>query len=151
MVAVAERLAAMDGLLRGTFDGAAVLQFLAGCKVIEGLGLLCQGLALQRGDAFKIAGALALVFGTGLAGLQSVLRADDPVWRQARLLQEFGVQLPAISWVLLTVVDPQHQARAAAAFARTVGRPQAVLPWLLAVSQGLVQLRSTNGERANAH
>lgn len=112
---------------------------------MEDTGLLCQRLALQRGDAFKISGALALVFSTGLALLQAALGMKDPVLRQARLLQQLATQLPLVSCVLLVAVHPQHQAAAAAAFARTVGRPQAVLPWLLAVSQGLMHLRPTSG------
>lgn len=147
MVDAAQRLGALDRLLHGASDAAALQQYLAGCRVLESLGSQCQGLALERGDAFKIAGALALAFGSGLALLQEALRVGDPTMRRARLLQQLTADLPAVASVLLTVVHPQHQAAAAAAFVRTVGRPQAVLPWLLAVSRGLMQLHSsTNGE-----
>ena len=113
-------------------------QFHAACVAIEGCGELAGRLPLRHNDLFRLASTLALVFGAGPAFLQQFASNTAASTQRASLLIECGYQLAAASAALRQAADPYRQPESAAAFVRTAGRPDAVLPWLLAVSQALL-------------
>lgn len=130
------QLGTLSGLL-GAAEGHSRLsvQFGAACEAIQGCAQLSDWLQLTHDGAFRLASALALVFGTGPPFLhQSAPTAEACM----AALQRLDVQLETVGMVLTHAAHPQHQPQAAAAFVRTAGRPQAVLPWLRAASQTLL-------------
>lgn len=132
-------------LLRATtLNTTLALQFGAACFAIYGCAQLSRRLQLQQGDAFRLASSLEIVFGAGIGILQErVTAAATHPTGLAALLQELNRQLGAANAALGCAANPQRQPAAAAAFFRTAGRPQAVLPWMLAVSQALLVLPAT--------
>lgn len=121
-------------------SGVASVSFAAACLAIHGCAELSDHLPFQRSDAFRLASTLEVVFGAGLRLLRH--HASTPAGSDTELadrVMDWERQLRVASQVLRRT-DPRDQPDAAAAFARTTGRPQAVLPWLLAVSQALLSL-----------
>ncbi len=114
-------------------------QFFAACVALRGCAHLASRLPLRHNDLFRLASSLALVFGAGTTMLrQHGSNAADALAQPVSLLMQCSHQLAAAHAVLQQAADPRCQPEAAAAFVRTVGRPDAVLPWLLAVSQTLL-------------
>lgn len=116
-------------------------QFTAACVAMEGCALLASRLPQHANTTFRLASALALVFGAGPAFLRQCAvpwpgMGLDP----AQFLIEANHQLGAAAAVLHCASASWHQPAAAEAFVRTAGRPQAVMPWLLAVSQAVLTL-----------
>lgn len=114
-------------------------QLSAACVALQGCSQLAKRLPLRQDDMFRLGSALALVFGAGLASVrwQASLLPSRPK-ALVELLVNCNHQLAAAAKALQQAAHPQQQREAAAAFVRTAGRPQAVLPWLLAVSQALL-------------
>ena len=121
---------------------AVGIQFDAACVTIQGCALLSNWLPLGHSDAFRLASSLELVFGAGMHFLQQDLTQPT---NMAGLLVECKHQLAAVGTTLQRAAHPEVQSEAVAAFARTAGRPQAVLPWLLTVSQALLAVPADCG------
>lgn len=141
--AVASLLQQLAGLSRtlsaAGFSSAVAVQFAAASATIRSCALLVERLPLQHSDIFRLASALAVVFEFGPVPLRyytANLSAMD--WRV--LWIECHHQLAAASKVLQQAAHPEQQPEAAAAFVRTAGRPQAVLPWLAALGLALLAL-----------
>lgn len=108
---------------------------------IHGCALLSGRLPLGHNDAFRLASTLAFLIGTGLHFLRLTAASGfDAEARQTVTLHILSRQLVAASSVVQRAVDPQRQPQAAAAFVRTAGRPEAVVPWLLDLGQALLAL-----------
>lgn len=122
-------------------------QLNAACNAIQGCALLSNKLRLGRSDSFRLASSLELVFGAGLHLLnrRRVQNLSVPL-NMVGLLVECNHQLAAVGRVLQ---HTRRQPDAAAAFMRTAGRPQSVLPWLLAVNDALLALPPDFEERSN--
>ena len=60
--------------------------------------------------------------------------------RQAHIVVQALYQLGVVCHVLPVTANTAGQREVVAAFARTAGRPQLVLPWLLSISQALLDL-----------
>lgn len=120
------------------FSSSELAQLMAACIALQG-SQLADRLPLQQNDAFRLGSALALVFGAGLASLrwQATSAAADHTALLDMLLN-CSHQLAAAAKALQCAAHPKRQPQAAAAFVRTAGRPDAVLPWLLAASQALL-------------
>lgn len=133
--ALVQQLAGLGPTLSaGSLIVASAAQFDAACMAIHG----CAWLAghLQHNATFRLASSLAMVFGTGPAVLH-VRIAQVSASGEAALF-ECNRQLNTVLKTLQCAAHPKQQPEAAAAFVRTAGRPQAVLAWLLAISQALL-------------
>ncbi|KAI7844406.1 hypothetical protein COHA_002000 [Chlorella ohadii] len=122
-----------------TLSAALRTQFNAACVAIYGCAQLARRLPPRHNDSFRLASSLAVVFDAGPAALQQ--RASNAAGVPelfAVTVLECCYQLVAVSAVLKTATNLLTQPEAAAAFVRTAGRPDAVLPWLGAVSQVLL-------------
>lgn len=105
------------------------------------------GERLQRGKAFRLCAGLAFTFQVRTALLlgcpdtpRSVTLDEGRAhWRQTALLQISAVH----SGIRLAVESGDELAEA---WARTTGRPSAMLPWLAAVAQVLSLMISSGGE-----
>lgn len=133
-----QRFAGLHQALHGAskLSGARAMQVIAACLAIGGCAELSARLPLQRGMMFRLTSALALVFGVGPAVMR---HCASPASGASVELQHFLVecndQLSAVIGVLMRAA---REPEAMEAFVRTAGRPQAVLPWLLAISQALL-------------
>ena len=140
MASLLQQLAGLSRPLSAAgFSSTVTIQFTAASATVRSCALLAERLPLQHNDLFRLASALAVVFEFGPVPLRyytARLSAIDP-----RVLWiECNHQLAAASQVLQQAANPEQQPEAAAAFVRTAGRPQAVLPWLAALSQALLAL-----------
>ena len=140
LIALAQQLASLNGLLcTAELNSALAGQLRVACLAIASCALLSDRLPLQHTDAFRLGSSLATVFGAGLRLLRSrVAIAGASSAQLAAMLHEADRQLGAVSCMADRIANPQQQPEAAAAFVKTVGRTQAVLPWLSAVSQALL-------------
>ena len=141
MAALLHQFVPLSGLLSAAeLDPSLSLQFSAACVAIQGCALLSGSLPPEHSGASSLGSALALVFGAGAL----VLHQPAPTANASEQLMEVGRrltrQLAAASMVLIRVVNPRQQLEVAAAFFTTAGRPQAVQPWLSAVSQALLRV-----------
>ncbi|KAL4430638.1 hypothetical protein ABPG75_005894 [Micractinium tetrahymenae] len=96
---------------------------------------------LSRGDTFKLASGLEVVFGAGANALHYTLLLRGTYSGAARhdavsaCLAEAQRQLAVLTLFLPPLMD--HGGQLAAAWARTAGRPDALLNWLAAVVEAL--------------
>ncbi|KAI7844408.1 hypothetical protein COHA_002002 [Chlorella ohadii] len=145
LAALLQRLGALNRALPTALElnGAAETQFNAACLAIEVCAQLASRLPLQHNDMFRLSSAVAVVFGTGPALLQrrTSAAAGAPTYLE-QLFLACARQLAAASAALRQAVNMRLQPEATAAFVRTVGRAEAVLPWLAAVSQALLAVPS---------
>ncbi|KAI7844407.1 hypothetical protein COHA_002001 [Chlorella ohadii] len=121
-------------------DATLETQFHAACVAIEGCAHLAGRLLLQHNDLFRLASTLTLVFVAGPALLQQCASSIATPAQCASVLIKCNHQLAAAASVLKTATNLHRQPEAGVAFFRTAGRPDAVLPWLAAVSQALLAL-----------
>lgn len=129
-------------------SAAGAIQFGAACIAIAGCASLAGCLPQRKNDTFRLTSALALVFEVGPQVLR-VCASMAPA-QHSVVLHECNCQLVAVADVLRQAVP---QPEAAAAFAKTAGRPQAVLPWLLAISRALLATppEANDGECVRCH
>ena len=124
------------------FNAAHMSQFLAACVASHGCACLADRLPPSQNNIFRLASSLELVFGAGLAALRclrtSLTASSCSGWLE--LLLVCTHQLTAAANVLQRTAHPLRQPEAAAAFVRTVGRPEAMLPWLAAVTEALLSV-----------
>lgn len=140
MAALLQQVGALDCLLGAAeLDVCLAAQFDAACLAIKGCSEISERLQLECSDVFRLGSSLSLVFRAGLRFLHQPAWLDD-TRTQLLTLQHVNCQLTAANAVLHRLADPNWQPEAAAAFVRTAGRPQAVLPWLLALSQVLLDV-----------
>ena len=150
MAALLQQMVSLDRKMASAAGNATCMtaQFSAACVAIRGCAQLSDRLPLGPNDLFRLGSSLALIFGTGPTVLRHVSGSPEPHVALAQLLT-CSQQLVAAGEVLQRAAQPQ-QTEAAAAFCKTAGRPQTVLPWLLEVSQMLLavpeRLRSAGSQ-----
>ncbi|KAL4430641.1 hypothetical protein ABPG75_005897 [Micractinium tetrahymenae] len=109
------------------------------CEAINACVLLAQRLraAFSRGDIYKLASALVLVFGAGAGALRALLlmlhstRQPEQPRLGPACLAEAQRQLATVTHALPQLLGEAPQL--AAAWARTAGKPAALLDWFAAV------------------
>ena len=120
------------------------LQVMAGCKALTGAHMLINdllALRLSSQTAFKMAAACGLVFGPGAALVEApsapgqLAASSSNVGHATELLYS---QLAAVAGTVTTVLGPEQQRRAAAAFAASTGKPAALVPWLVGLCRALL-------------
>lgn len=127
-------------------------QLLSACNMMGKCCLLVAKLMrpLSRQEAARFCSALGLVMRSG-PGMLTVepgrflatfSRGFNPGLgpRQAHIVAQALYQLGVVCDVLPLAASTAGQREVVAAFARTSGRPQLVLPWLLSISQALLDL-----------
>lgn len=141
VAALGQQLMALNATLEARMDADMLLQFEAACVALSGCSLLAQRLPLQRNDAFRLVGALQLVFHTGL----EVLVSNSPVPEVGRLayipVMLAECQVTAAE-TIINAACTRHEPQAAAAFLRAAGRPKTVRVWLHALSRHLLMCHS---------
>lgn len=119
------------------------VQTIAAGKALQAIiALISISPQLPGEAAFKIGAACSLVFGPGAALLEALVASRPLAAVGGAETSHFKAelctfQLTAVAGAVVNTLHPQHQPRAAAAFARSTGAPDAMLPWLLAVCRVL--------------
>lgn len=133
--------AAQRFLSSGMAPSWVVIQFEAGCYALAACGLLARlAEQLQAASMFKIAAACGLVFGPGTLQLGMLLRTVGPATDPAvteDLRAACKAQLTAADQCINLTRQATAPPTLAAAFARSTGKPAALLPWLLAAARAL--------------
>lgn len=113
-----------------------MLQATAGCRALLGLQLLSLGLPqVPARLALQLSGACSLAFGPGAALFEALPPRRRPAAPSPSAssieVQLCGAQVAAVAQILTLMMSNAWQPRGAAAFARTTGKPEVMLPWLL--------------------
>ena len=158
VVALAERLTAFNARTAQGGPPHTAIQVQAGCLAYMSCASIAASLQLGSADIFRCTAAAVVVLEAGTrvladaaslgatsVGVASVGAASSSgehqpasqgVPRPHALLAEH--QLFAISVSICDLLRPSLRPREAAAFARTTGKPSAVLPWLERASKVLL-------------
>lgn len=161
---LAQRLVDFNGLLSASLEagsapslGLHALQFKAACVALQAVGALGMKLSAQLApkDAFRLAAPCALLFDCGriIVELQqevaqlalAALLADpgEATRREQGVRQEqrsyVDLQLAAAHDIACLFLYPDHQPKAAAAFAAATVRPAVLLPWLATMAAVLLE------------
>ena len=130
--------AAARGADTDYLPAALVTHILASVKAIASCALLAGTLEqLDPQAAFAVCAPCSLVFGTGRAMLAPMVLSQSP--QAAFHLCE--LQLAAAAVAVGDLLLPSRQPRAAAAFANSTAKPQALVAWLGELCRALLNLQ----------
>lgn len=120
----------------------------AGCAVLASCAVLSRyAPQLSAQAAYRLGAACSLVLGPGCTVLEGCAAATQ-LLPEGAAFSFAGIcraQVAALAATLDSLLLPEHQPQAAAAFASSTANPAALLPWLASLSQAMSLVVATTG------